>query len=322
MQIDGWLLDILACPECHAPLRADEAASELVCTATLRPGLPGARQHPGAPGREEASREPGSARRADEPWTAGAGPIRPRRGPARHPDVVEAADPSDMLRQVASAAAQVRTALRSCAETDLSAFSPGRQATGHRGGRHGRLRPAPATCSAPSPGPAARSRCDHRRPSGCRAGSAPPTRSSRCPARAHPGDAGRRGRGGPARLPAGRRRRARDPRCTGLAEQARAPFVPVAGTVAAGGHGGIRVSPPRSGAAEVDAVGHGHPAAGDRRPGGHDPDRAGRLRAGGQPPGRDLAPVPPGQRVVRQPGQVAGPGPGRHGADGLGRPRR
>ena len=39
------------------------------------------------------------------------------------PDVVEAADPGDMLRQVASAAAQVRTALRSCAETDLSAFA-------------------------------------------------------------------------------------------------------------------------------------------------------------------------------------------------------
>ena len=40
------------------------------------------------------------------------------------PDVIEAADPGDMLRQVASAAAQVRTALRSCAETDLSAFTP------------------------------------------------------------------------------------------------------------------------------------------------------------------------------------------------------
>jgi glucose/mannose-6-phosphate isomerase len=40
------------------------------------------------------------------------------------PDVVEAADPSDVLRQVASAAAQVRTALRSCAETDLSSFTP------------------------------------------------------------------------------------------------------------------------------------------------------------------------------------------------------
>ena len=40
------------------------------------------------------------------------------------PDVIQAADPGDMLRQVASAAAQVRTALRSCQETDLSAFTP------------------------------------------------------------------------------------------------------------------------------------------------------------------------------------------------------
>ena len=32
MKIDGWLLDILACPQCHAPLRADDEASELVCT--------------------------------------------------------------------------------------------------------------------------------------------------------------------------------------------------------------------------------------------------------------------------------------------------
>jgi glucose/mannose-6-phosphate isomerase len=40
------------------------------------------------------------------------------------PDVVEATDPGDMLRQVASSAAQVRTALRSCQETDLSAFAP------------------------------------------------------------------------------------------------------------------------------------------------------------------------------------------------------
>ncbi|HEX2820871.1 MAG TPA: SIS domain-containing protein [Streptosporangiaceae bacterium] len=40
------------------------------------------------------------------------------------PDVIEAADPGDMLRQVASAAAQVRMAVRSCQETDLSAFTP------------------------------------------------------------------------------------------------------------------------------------------------------------------------------------------------------
>lgn len=34
MQIDDWLLEILACPKCHAPLRADESASELVCTGS------------------------------------------------------------------------------------------------------------------------------------------------------------------------------------------------------------------------------------------------------------------------------------------------
>ena len=33
MLIEDWLLDILACPKCHAPLRADEEASELVCTS-------------------------------------------------------------------------------------------------------------------------------------------------------------------------------------------------------------------------------------------------------------------------------------------------
>jgi uncharacterized protein len=33
MQIDDWLMEILACPNCHASLRADEEASELVCTS-------------------------------------------------------------------------------------------------------------------------------------------------------------------------------------------------------------------------------------------------------------------------------------------------
>ena len=32
VKIDEWLLDILACPKCHAPLRVDDEASELVCT--------------------------------------------------------------------------------------------------------------------------------------------------------------------------------------------------------------------------------------------------------------------------------------------------
>ena len=32
MNIDDWLLEILACPKCRSQLRADEEASELVCT--------------------------------------------------------------------------------------------------------------------------------------------------------------------------------------------------------------------------------------------------------------------------------------------------
>ena len=32
MNIDDWLLEILACPKCHSPLRVDDDASELVCT--------------------------------------------------------------------------------------------------------------------------------------------------------------------------------------------------------------------------------------------------------------------------------------------------
>ena len=34
MNLDPGLLEILACPSCRSPLRADDAASELVCTST------------------------------------------------------------------------------------------------------------------------------------------------------------------------------------------------------------------------------------------------------------------------------------------------
>ena len=39
-------------------------------------------------------------------------------------ELIESGDPGGMLRQVASSAAQIRTALRACAETDLSQLSP------------------------------------------------------------------------------------------------------------------------------------------------------------------------------------------------------
>ncbi|HCU93268.1 MAG TPA: hypothetical protein DHU96_11260 [Actinobacteria bacterium] len=33
MKIDDWLLEILVCPACRAPLRSDESSAELVCTS-------------------------------------------------------------------------------------------------------------------------------------------------------------------------------------------------------------------------------------------------------------------------------------------------
>ncbi len=33
MQLDPWLLEILACPQCHSPVRADDDAQELVCAS-------------------------------------------------------------------------------------------------------------------------------------------------------------------------------------------------------------------------------------------------------------------------------------------------
>ena len=142
------------------------------------------------------------------------------------PDVVEAADPGDMLRQVASAAAQVRTALRSCAETDLSAFTAdarpraivvagigGFGPGGRDAQRHGRAQqpgPGGGLPGRAAAGLGGRGQRGHR---GVLLGQ-------------HPGDAGHRDRGGPARLPAGRRRRGGSP-LHRIAEQARAPFVPV-----------------------------------------------------------------------------------------------
>jgi uncharacterized protein YbaR (Trm112 family) len=32
MELEDWVLDIIVCPKCHAALRAEDAASELVCT--------------------------------------------------------------------------------------------------------------------------------------------------------------------------------------------------------------------------------------------------------------------------------------------------
>ena len=33
MELEDWVLDIIVCPKCKSALRADDAASELVCTS-------------------------------------------------------------------------------------------------------------------------------------------------------------------------------------------------------------------------------------------------------------------------------------------------
>jgi uncharacterized protein YbaR (Trm112 family) len=40
VKLDDWLLDILACPNCHGELRADEETSELICTGQCHYAYP------------------------------------------------------------------------------------------------------------------------------------------------------------------------------------------------------------------------------------------------------------------------------------------
>src|SRR5487761_911906 len=83
----------------------------------VRARLPGARQHPGAADRGGApARGPGGVN--TPPGGAALAALR-----LDDTEIVEAGDPGGLLRQVASSAAQVRTALRASAEADLSALS-------------------------------------------------------------------------------------------------------------------------------------------------------------------------------------------------------
>jgi len=40
VKLDEWLLDILACPNCHGALRPDEETSELICTGECGKAYP------------------------------------------------------------------------------------------------------------------------------------------------------------------------------------------------------------------------------------------------------------------------------------------
>src|SRR5216683_2460756 len=81
----------------------------------MRARLPGTRRHPdpargrGAPPRRQFVMSLDAAEAADR---------------LEVPELIEAADPGGMLRQVASSAAQVRSSLQACAEADLRGISP------------------------------------------------------------------------------------------------------------------------------------------------------------------------------------------------------
>ena len=98
VQLDPRLMEILACPACHSPLRADEEAQRAgLHLDDLRAGLPGARRHPGA-----------ARRRGPAAVTP---PGAPDDAALDDPEALARLDPAEMLRAVATAGAQVRESL-------------------------------------------------------------------------------------------------------------------------------------------------------------------------------------------------------------------
>ena len=168
MKLDAALLEILACPECQVAAARRRAPAERAGLHRLRPGLPGARRHPGAAGRRGAQAR-----------------VTP------HPDdvlddagLLEARDPGDMLRAVASSAAQVREAAALAAEAGLRPARRRGPAAVASSSAAWAGPASPATCSPRSPARRARCRCSPTAATACPPGSARPTSSSPCPAAA------------------------------------------------------------------------------------------------------------------------------------------
>ena len=130
------------------------------------------------------------------------------------PEVLEAADPSDVLRQVASAGGQIRAALRSCQEADLSAFTPDARpraiVTVGLGSAGLAAEMLAAVVGPGSPVQVVASQAD-RLPGWVGAADVVIAVSG---TGTDGRDARRRGRSRPPRLPPGRRRRRRTPRCS------------------------------------------------------------------------------------------------------------
>ncbi len=222
-------------------------------------------------------------------------------------ELVEAGDPGGMLRQVASSAAQVRTALRGVRRGRPVPAQPGRAARARswsrgRAGAGGAVFAGDALaaiCGTGDAGPGDRA---------CPGTSCPGwigatdlviavSRSGHtAEAIALAGEAARRG------CAPGRGGRARARRCRSSPRSARGTFIPVttvgpARAMAWALTVPLLVAAARLGVARIDDGG---------------------LRGGGGRHGGRVAPVPPVQRVVRQPGQIAGARPDRAAPGDLG----
>ena len=220
MQLDPRLLEILACPQCHAPLRADDAArGARLHVGRLRAGLPGARRHPGA------ARRRGPPPRPEPTYRAGRRPSTTRSSTTRTRS--SRLDPGEMLRAVATAGAQVRESLVRVEDAALAAVvADGRPravvVTGMGGSgiaadvrRRGRRPDLPGAGGGPP------------RRTGCPAGSARWTWSWRCPAPARTEETlSATGRGAAPRRSARDRRRGRVPAGRRGRQQARAVHLP------------------------------------------------------------------------------------------------
>src|SRR5262249_61491686 len=104
----------------------------------MRAGLPGARRHPGAAGGRGTPSRAAEGQRA----RGGGGVSLAAAERLDDPALLETADPASMLRQVASAAAQVRAAARAATEADLGELLAGGRPPGLRGAPGGGRRRA------------------------------------------------------------------------------------------------------------------------------------------------------------------------------------
>ena len=289
MQLDPRLLEILACPQCHAALRVDE------------PGA-GARLHPGSCGLAYPVRDDIPVLLIDEARRPGAGAAGMSWSPPVDDsvlddrDALELLDQGGMLRAIATSGAQVRKALVDIEGAGARAAGRGRAPArggrdrhgrvGHRRRRHRRGRRADL--------PGARRRAPW--PPAARLGRPDGPRGGRVVLRRDRGDPGRRWTRRCAAAPASSRSGA-----AGSTLAARAERGP--GAAPAGGRAGPH--------AARQPVGARHPRAPRRRRARASPTCPARSSSRSPTPWTSTPSAAAPAPTARQPGQAGGHAAGR-----------